>query len=390
MSRPSEQPSATNELIVVGAGVIGLSIAWRAAQRGMRPLVLEAAEPAEGATGVAAGMLAPVTEADFGEEALIALNLAAVRRYPDFVAELETASGRETGYRESGALNVAVDRDQAEELARLHELQRALGLDSRWLGARECRALEPGLATRVTGGIEAFGDHQVSPRRLAEALRVALQRDGGELRSHARVESVATSGDTVDGVVLESGELVRARTVVLAAGARCAELDLPPGAEIPVRPVKGQILRLGGDPARPVATRTIRTPEVYAVPRADGRLVVGATVEERGLDRTVTAGAVLELLRAAYEVLPGITELELLEASAGHRPATPDNEPAIGEGALPGLIWATGHWRNGVLLAPITAEAIAAVLAGGEPIAEVRAFSPRRFARPRAAAEVAR
>jgi glycine oxidase len=379
MSRASEQPSATNELIVVGAGVIGLSIAWRAAQRGMSPLVLEAGEPAEGATGVAAGMLAPVTEADFGEEALIELNLAAVRRYPEFVTELEAASGRETGYRESGALNVAVDRDQAEELARLHDLQRALGLEARWLGARECRALEPGLTPRVAGGIEAFGDHQVSPRKLVEALRVALQRDGGALRTHARVDSVATSGGAVDGVVLESGELVRARTVVLAAGARCGELDLPQGAQIPVRPVKGQILRLGGDPGSPVATRTIRTPEVYAVPRADGRLVVGATVEEQGFDSTVTAGGVLELLRAAYEVLPGITELALLEASAGHRPATPDNEPAIGEGALPGLIWATGHWRNGVLLGPITADAIVGLISSGEPIAEVRAFSPRRF-----------
>jgi glycine oxidase len=369
-----------HELVVVGAGVIGLAIAWRAAQRGLSPLVLEADEPATGATGVAAGMLAPVTEADFGAEALLELNLAAARRYPEFVAELEAASGRDTGYRESGALNVAVDRDQAEELARLHELQRALGLEARWLGARECRALEPGLSTRVTGGIDAPGDHQVSPRRLADALRVALERSGGALRSHVRAESIEVDGGAVTGVMLESGDLVRTQTVVLAAGAHSATLELPAGAQIPIRPVKGQILRLGGDATRPVATRIVRTPDVYAVPRADGRLVVGATVEEQGFDSAVTAGGVLELLRAAYEVLPGITELALLEASAGHRPATPDNEPVIGEGALPGLVWATGHWRNGVLLAPVTADAIVGLITGREPAPELRAFSPRRFA----------
>jgi glycine oxidase len=380
MSQSQEQ------LVVVGAGVIGLSIAWRAAARGMRPLVLDAGEPASGATGVAAGMLAPVTEADFGEESLIELNLASARLYPGFVSELEAESGRATGYRESGALNVAVDRDQAEELARLHELQRSIGLDARWLQARECRALEPGLSTRVAGGIDAPGDHQVSPRLLTVALRAALERRGGTLRPRARVVSLAVEGGETAGVVLESGEVVPGRTVVVAAGARAAEIGVPAGAEVPVRPVKGQILRLGGNSASPVATRIIRTPEVYAVPRPDGRLIVGATVEERGFDSAVTAGGVFELLRAAYEVLPGITEMELLQAAAGHRPATPDNQPVVGEGAIPGLVWATGHWRNGVLLAPVTADAVTRLVVDGELSAELRAFTPRRFS----PAEVAR
>ena len=191
-------------------------------------------------------------------------------------------------------------------------------------------------------------------------------------------------GGETAGVALESGELVPARTVVLAAGAHSAEVGLPAGAELPVRPVKGQILRLGGGFAGPLATRIVRTPEVYAVPRADGRLVVGATVEERGFDAAVTAGGVLELLRAAYDVLPGITELELIQASTGHRPAMPDNAPAMGEGAVPGLVWATGHWRNGVLLAPVTADAIAHLITGGEPAPELEAFAPRRFAPARA------
>src|SRR5437764_12285077 len=188
MSQSEEQ------MIVVGAGVIGLAIAWRAAQRGLRPLVLEAGEPAEGATGVAAGMLAPVTEADFGEEALLELNLASARLYPDFVAEVHAESGLTTGYGRSGALNVAVGRDQASELARLHELQRSLGLEARWRTGRECRALEPGLSPRVAGGIDAPGDHQISPRLLASALRAALERSGARLRVHTPVESLAVEG----------------------------------------------------------------------------------------------------------------------------------------------------------------------------------------------------
>jgi glycine oxidase len=372
--------AALNDLIVVGAGVIGLSIAWRAAQRGLCPLVLDAGEPGDGATGVAAGMLAPVTEADFGEEALLELNLASARMYPAFVSELEAASGIAAGYRETGALNVAVDRDQAEELARLHELQRSLGLEARWLTPRECRALEPGLAPRVAGGIDASGDHQVSPRLLGTALRAALELAGGSVRSHTPVESIAVEGGEAAGVVLASGEELRARTVVIAAGARSAGIVVPPGADVPVRPVKGQILRLAGDPEQPVCGRIVRTTEVYAVPRADGRLIVGATVEERGFDAAVTAGGVLDLLRAGYEVLPGIAELQLLQATAGHRPATPDNQPVIGESAVRGLVWATGHWRNGVLLAPVTADAVASLAVEGTLPDELSRFSPRRFA----------
>src|SRR5262245_21818202 len=376
----SPQPEQTPDLVVIGAGVIGLAIGWRAAQRGLRPVVLDAGEPGAGATGVAAGMLAPVTEADFGEEPLIELNLVAARRYPEFISELEDESGHATGFRQTGALNVAIDRDQAEELQRLHELQRSLGLEARWLSAGACRALEPGLATRVTGGIEAPGDHQVSPRLLAGALRAALERAGGTVRPFARATSAAVEGDRVAGVGLESGELIAASTVVVAAGAPSGDLELPPGAVVPVRPVKGQILRLRGNLAAPLVSRIVRTPEVYVVPRADGRVIVGATVEERGFDTAVTAGGVLELLRAAYEVLPGVTELELLHADAGHRPATPDNDPVVGEGALPGLVWATGHWRNGVLLAPVTADAVTDLIAGEGPARELRAFSPDRFA----------
>lgn len=377
----AERQTAAHEVIVIGAGAIGLSIAWRLAQRGVQTLVLDAGQPAGGATGVAAGMLAPVTEADFGEEAQIALNLAGLDRWPAFAAELREASSIDCGYRETGTLNVAVDRDEEEVLRRMHEYQRSLGLDARWLSARECRHLEPGLAPRIAGGIHAPHDHQVSPRLLAQALAGAFRNAGGLLRTDTRVTRIAPRLGGVS-VVTSQEETLDADAVVVAAGAESGALvDVPEESRVPVRPVKGQILRLRARaPVALPAKRVIRTPEVYAVPRDDGELVVGATVEERGWDRAVTAGGVLELLRRAYEALPGVVELELVEASAGLRPGTPDNAPIVGESAVPGLWWATGHWRNGILLAPLTAEAVANGLAGEALPQELAGLGPARFA----------
>ncbi len=381
----AETDATAPEAIVVGAGVIGLAIGWRLAQRGISTLVLEAREPAAGASGVAAGMLAPVTEADFGEQSLVAVNLASLRRWPTFAADLRAASGVDCGFRECGALTVAVDRDEDQQLRRMHAYQRSLGLDSQWLSGRECRRLEPGLAPRIAGGILAVRDHQVSPRPLARALAAALEAAGGELRSGARVARLVAQGDGVT-VELAGGESLPAEVVVVAAGAESGAIEgVPDHARVPVRPVKGQVLRLRARASASMpARRMIRTPEVYCVPRDDGELVVGATVEERGWDRTVTAGGVLELLRRAYEALPGVAELELMETAAGLRPGTPDNGPIVGRGAIPGLWWATGHWRNGILLAPLTAEAILAMLVGEEPPAELAPFGPERFAATRA------
>jgi glycine oxidase len=340
-----------HDVVVVGAGVIGLACAWRCAQRGMRVLVLEReARPGAGASGVAAGMLAPVTEAEFGEEALLALNLAGAALWPAFAAELAERSGLDTGYRASGALVVAADRDDAEELRRLFAFQQSLGLDVRWLAGRECRRLEPRLSPRVPGGILSPQDHQVEPRAVVRALRAAFEAAGGELRC---------------GVEAHAAE-IDAPQVVLAAGC---------WSGAPVRPVKGQILRLRGGP---LSERLVRTPRCYVVSRPDGEVVVGATVEERGFDTTVTADGVFGLLEAAREVLPDAGELEFVEAAARLRPGTPDNAPLIG--SRDGLIWATGHHRNGVLLAPITAAAVAAMAAGEAPPEAVEPFAPDRFA----------
>jgi glycine oxidase len=312
-------------------------------------------------------MLAPVTEAEFGEQRLLALNLAGAELWPAFAAELADCSGVDTGYRESGALVVAADRDDAEELRRLHAFQRSLGLEATWLGGRDCRRLEPRLSPRVPGGILCAHDHQVEPRAVVRALTEALRLAGGELRSGVRAEYVEP-----DGVIAADGAEYPASHVVVAAG--CWSGTLGEHAP-PVRPVKGQILRLRGEP---LAQRLVRTPRCYVVNRPGGEVVVGATVEERGFDTSVTADGVFTLLEAAREVLPDAGELEFVEAAARLRPGSPDNGPTIGEHG--GIVWATGHHRNGVLLAPITAAAVAGIVAGEPPAASVEPFAPGRFA----------
>ena len=368
------------DVLVVGAGVIGLACAWRAAQRGFSVAVIDRDAPGSGASGIAAGMLAPIGEASWGEQALLDLNLASAQLFPDFVAELEQASGRSVGYRRCGALHVALDRDEAAELRRRHELQESLGLDAEWLSARECRELEPGLATAVTGGIHARDDAEVDPRSLVAALLAALERQGVQVTAPCEAVEAIVDAGRLAGVRTSAGEL-RAQHTVLASGWRSGQAEwLPPDARPPVRPVKGQIVSLRGPADEPLCRRIVATEWVYVVPRADGRVVVGATVEERGADVTVTAGGVHELLREAYRVLPDVAELELTGVAAGLRPGSPDNAPLIGEGALDGLILATGHYRNGVLLAPVTAEAVAALIAGEQPPEAAARLGAVRFA----------
>ncbi|HEX2393062.1 MAG TPA: glycine oxidase ThiO [Solirubrobacterales bacterium] len=364
------------DAIFIGGGVIGLSCAWRAARRGARVVVLERAAPPAGATKVAAGMLAPVGELTFGEPELLRMTLAAARLYPEFVAELEAASGLATGYRRQGALHVALDRDEAEQLRRVHDLQRSLDLEAEWLAPRRCRELEPGLTPSFHGGVFAPGEASVDPRALARALLAALSGAGGELRTGCEPVGGVWEGERLVGVrtVSRGGdkptEELRADAVVLSSGAWSGAAEwLPERARPPVRPVKGQVLELRGREGEPPCERILASERVYLVPRPDGRLIVGATSEERGFDTTVLAGGVHELLREAYRLLPDVAEMELLDAIAGLRPGTPDNLPFVGPGALDGLLLATGHYRNGILLAPLTAEAIAAHLAG-EPAPE--------------------
>ncbi len=353
------------DAIVVGGGIIGLSCAWRAARRGARVVVLDRARPPAGATRVAAGMLAPVGELSFGEPELLEMTLAAAEAYPDFVAELEAATGMATGYERLGALHVALDRDEAAELRRVHDLQRSRGLGAKWLPPRRCRELEPGLTPSFHGGVHAPDEAAVDPRALTAALLAALADEGAELRTGVEVAEALLDGERIVGVRTGDGEDLHAAAVVLAVGAWSGEAQwLPEAARPPVRPVKGQIVELRPLDGSAPCERIVASERVYLVPRPDGRLIAGATVEERGFDTAVTAGGVHELLREAYRLLPDVAEMELVEAMAGLRPGTPDNLPLIGPGELDGLVLATGHYRNGILLAPLTAERIAETLAG--------------------------
>jgi glycine oxidase len=364
---------------VVGGGVIGLGIAWRAALAGLTVTVVDRA-PGRGASWAAAGMLAPVTEVHYGEEALLALNLAAGARWPGFAAELEEASGRPVGYRPAGTLSVARDADDNAALEDLYQFQLRCGLDVERLRSRECRQLEPGLAPSIRGGVLAAGDHQVDNRALVEGLLAAGQRAGVRLVEGRAVE-LATDGDRVTGVVLAGGRRLAAGTVVLAAGCWSGGLGgLAAEALPPVRPVKGQLLHLRGPADQPLCSRNVRGLEAYVVPRSDGRVVVGATMEEQGFDTRVTAGAVHDLLRAALELLPDVAELELVETVAGLRPGSPDNAPMLGPAAAEGLVVATGHYRNGILLTPVTADTVAELLATGRVPELIAPFAPGRFA----------
>ncbi|WP_308405742.1 glycine oxidase ThiO [Streptomyces tardus] len=370
---------------IVGGGVIGLVTAWRTAQRGAEVTVVDPF-PGGGAAQVAAGMLAAVTELHYGEEQLLALNLASARRYPDFAAELAEASGQQLGYRACGTLAVALDSDDRAHLRELHALQQRCGLSAQWLSGRECRRLEPLLAPGVRGGLRVDGDHQIDPRLLSRALLTACER-AGVVTLRARAARLRTGSGGVAGVTLADGSELAADAVVLAAGSESGQLaGVPAECVPPVRPVKGQVLRLRmPDPAgrRPFLSRTVRAVvrggPLYLVPRESGELVVGATSEERGWDTTVTAGGVYELLRDAHELLPGITELELVETRAGLRPCSPDNAPVLGPTPLPGLHLATGHHRNGVLLTPVTGDALAASLTDGQLPPEAAAFGAGRF-----------
>lgn len=367
------------DAIIVGGGIIGLSCAWRAARAGASVVVLERATPPAGATRVAAGMLAPIGELTFGEPDLLAMTLASRELYDDFVAELESATGISTGFRHQGALHVALDRDEAAELRRVHELQRSLGLNAQWLPPRRCRELEPGLSPSCNGGVYAEGEASVDPRQLTAVLLAALAAEGIELRTEVEVTEALFEGERLVGVRTAAAEELRAGAVVLAAGAWSGRAEwLPEHARPPVRPVKGQVVELRAIDGVTPCERIIGGERVYLVPRVDGRLIAGATVEEQGFDTTVTAGAVHEILREAYRMLPQVAELELIEASVGLRPGTPDNLPLIGHGALDGLILACGHYRNGILMAPLTADAVASLLAGREPPEAVAAAAPLR------------
>jgi len=393
------------DVIVVGGGVIGTAIAWRAAVAGQRVTLIDP-DTDDKASLVAAGMLGPVSESVFGEQDLLALNLHAIDRFPAFNAELEAASGQPTGLRTEGTLAVAYDSGDLAALDRLTEFRHSIGLKAERLDARACRRLEPFLAPSTRGGVLATGDLSVDNRRYLAALRAAAAAAGvhtvvgyvtdvaaGLVRFRAPANDGAAgdaaagdgaAGDAAVGDAAAAGTAeLSASNIVVAAGWASGRIEgLPDQVRKAIRPVKGQILRLRHPGNLPhIISHTIRAivqgRDVYFVPRADGELVVGATQEERD-DRDITAGAVHDILRDAMTAVPAISELILAEASAGRRPGTSDNGPILGP-VTPHLIIAAGHFRNGVLLSAATADAVVALLADDQPHQAWTPFNPGRL-----------
>jgi glycine oxidase len=382
--------SISADVVVAGAGVIGAAIAWKAASAGLGVVVVDP-DCGEAASLVAAGMLAPVSESLFGEDALLRLNLLAVNRFAAFVADLEDAAGHHVGLRREGTLAVAHDPGDYAALARLTAFRREAGLDAEELSGRECRRLEPFLAPDVRGGALFTSDWSVDNRRYAAALHGAMRAAGVRTVPGRVAEVLARDGQVCgvrladDGGASDDGTVGCAAVVVAAGCWSGGVAGLPDGLQAAIRPVKGQLLRLRRPAAMPpVLSRTVRATvrgvDVYLVPRADGEMIVGATSEERGPDRTVTAGAVHDLLHDAMSVLPVTSELILAETCTGLRPGTADNGPIVGAAGPAGLFVATGHYRNGILLSPVTADAVVACLTGQRPAAEWEPFSPGRFA----------
>ena len=383
---PAKGESVDADVVIAGGGVIGTAIAWRAARAGFSVTLIDPDNDADKASLVAAGMLGPVSESVFGEHGLLALNLLSVGRFPGFNQELEDATGLTTGLRTEGTLAVAYDSGDLAALRRLTEFRHSIGLKAEALDAKQCRALEPFLAPATRGGVLATGDLSVDNRRYLAALKAAAEKAGVRHLTGTATEITTERGRALvsarlDGAPAPAG--VAARDVVVAAGFATRDLEgVPAAIRQAIRPVKGQLLRLRHPERLPsVATRTIRATvqgrDLYIVPRADGEVVVGATQEERD-DRDVTAGAVHDLLRDAVIALPAVSELILAEINVGLRPGSKDNGPIVGR-VTEGMVVATGHFRNGILLSAATADAVTALLLGRQPRREWAPFTPGRF-----------
>lgn len=383
--RTSLDVAASDSVAIIGAGVIGLGIAWRLARAGLAVDVFDRSAAGSGASHAAAGMLAAGVEHEAGEDALLHLNLLSRSMWPAFAAEVEAESGLPVDLRREGTLVVALNQDDMEKLRFDRRLKEEAGIATEWLSGAEARRREPFLSPAVAGALFSPDDHQVDNRKLAAALRRAATEAGARVHEHAEVSRVVVEGGRVRGVEGPGGFHPAGR-VVLAAGAWSRRIEgLPEEARPPVRPVKGQMMSLRMPPGEPLLRHVVWAPGVYLVPRLDGRLLVGATVEERGFDGTMTAGGVLSLLDAAWRALPGIEELAIEEMWAGFRPGSRDDAPVLGPSPVEGLVLATGHHRNGILLSPATIDGLSRFVLTGELPEALAPFGIGRFMRKKEA-----
>jgi len=375
---PARPVPADVDVAIIGAGVVGLSIGWRLAGRGLSVAIFDRGAAGDGTSLAATGMLAAAAEHEPGGELLLPLAVESQRLWPAFRTALEAESGIAIDYRGEGTLVVAQTRDEVARLRFRHDYQRRAGFDVEWLAGPEARRLEPGLRASVAAGLFCRGDHQVDPRLLVPALVQAFRARGGHLAEHCAVTAVETAGGHTAGVATAAGPC-RTRTVIVAAGAWSAELLLPHGLDIPVRPLRGQALALRMTRQTGRLSHVVWTEQIHLAPKSDGRLIVGATMEDVGFSAAITAGGVLALLEGVHRALPSSEEMEIETVWSGFRPTTEDDAPVIGEAGIPGLLLATGHHRNGILLAPGTAAAIEELITMGALTAAAGPLGPGRF-----------
>ena len=364
------------DVVVVGGGVIGCSIARELARAGARTTVVERDEPGAHASWAAAGMLSPQAECSRPGPFLDLLREAR-SLFPALARELREETGIDVGYREVGTLLVALTGEDEREIEARCAWQAGSGLPVERLDGAEARRLEPALSPAVRWALRFPDDHQVENRQLARALWHSAARAGAAFRTGQEAVALLARGGRVEGVQLAGGERVPADRVVLAAGAWAGRLAGLPRS-LPVAPVHGQILAVHTSP--PLLEHVVDSPRCYLVPRLDGRLLVGATVEETGFRKAVTPEGMLELLSGALEIAPSLARVPIVESWSGLRPGTPDDLPILGpDPGLEGLIYATGHFRNGILLAPLTGRLVSRLALGGSPSADLHAFRPDRF-----------
>ena len=363
------------DVIIVGGGVIGCSIAWRLAQAGLKVTVFERGRVGCEASGAAAGMLSPQGESQTAGP-FFDLCLRSRAMYRSFAEELNDASGIDVEYKDEGTLFVVLQGEDDQEKTRWATWQQEAGLPLEHVSADDIRMIEPAVTESATRAIFLPQEHQVENRRLMDALEIAMKRAGVELIEGAEVTALATEHGKVTGVA-SAGRRLTAGVVVITAGTWSSRLLEPLGLNVTVIPARGQMVAVRGGTC-PI-NRVLHSSKIYLVPRRDGRILIGATVEYAGFLKAVTVGAIKYLLGAAVELAPSLREFEIVETWCGLRPDTLDHLPIIGPSGVDNLLLATGHFRNGILLAPITADSIERVINHGDVSDDVKPFGVGRF-----------
>ncbi|MFZ3217658.1 MAG: glycine oxidase ThiO [Candidatus Acidiferrales bacterium] len=371
------------DVIVVGGGVIGGSIAFELASEKLRVALLDRQDPGREASWAAAGMLSPGPDSPDALP-LVPLGKESLRLYPQFIAAIEETSGQRTDFAREGTFEIFPGPRGEAARDELLEEYRRLKLRAEALPSEAARVQEPSLGQNAGKVAWLPEEATLDPRLLVESILAAAKRRGAEIRAGCAVDAVLYEGGSCAGVIAR-GEKIASKLVVVAAGSFCGMIEdaaPAPNRELrhfaPVHPVRGQMLALRSRAVK--LKRVLRSQHAYLVPRRDGRIVAGSTLEDAGFAKQVTPQGIRRILDAVFELAPGLADAEIVEEWAGLRPDTPDHLPIIGPTGTEGLWVATGHYRNGILLAPVTAKIVRDWIVTGKPNFDTGAFSPLRFA----------